>query len=167
MTAGQFSPMRPRAGRGFVLAAAAAAALAAASGPARAQEDGISDNVLMEARVNAESKPQLLFVFSDGAAEDLAPRDAFTIDVSDDGTCAFDFDATPEFAGAPPAAVYGPASEQASINALKLPSYFSQLAANALLTSKLVEDQATAARFFNCTGLAWALILSEPPTAEE
>lgn len=154
---------RTRLGASALTAAAAALALALPAGDALAQaKGGVSDNVFMEARANGKKKPQLLFVFSDGSKKALTPRDAFTIELADNGACAFDFDAKPEMGdAAKQKAVYGPTSGQQTIDALKLPSFFSQLAANELLKKKLVGDKQNVVPYFNCTGLAWALLLSQ------
>ncbi len=144
-------------------ALAAIGALAALAAPSAAQ-DGTTDNVFFEARSNAENRPQLLFVFSDGAQSGLAPKDAFTVEVAADGTCAYNFDASADMgAEAQTAPVYGPGSDQKTINALRLPTFFASLAAERLIKKSLVSTQGEAVPYFNCTGYAWNLILSEPP----
>lgn len=158
----------------WTAAALLSAALIApfASAPARAQDTAAADNVFMEAGKNADGKPIVTFVFSDGAKTGFAPKDAFTVEMNPKDpkqkTCAFDFDAKPEISDAAKAKpVYGPASGRAAINPLKLPSFFSQIAANDLLKKKIIAKKQEVAPIFNCTGLAWALILSDPPKKKD
>lgn len=159
-------------------AALSVAAFAAGALPAAAQSFGETVDVYLGA-FNDSAKPIVMFVFSDSSTPELKEIDATAFfpvpgykpegrfDPVKACLTTLDFSVTDvpsnfqlHMSDTP---IYGPNSNQRNIDPFSLPSYMAREASKILLANNLVESEAEAVPYFNCTGFIWSQILDQSP----